>query len=267
MNTFTFASLTPYVGMILRILLLVGIGVPALRLTSKVMGEIALRHKDAVGYILARRAIFYGGIIFITILVLQEFGFHLSPLLGAAGIAGAAVAFASQTAIGNLLSGLFLIGEQSVMPGDYIEFKGVSAKGVAGKVESLNLLSVWLRTDDQKLVRIPNEALLKEGLKNASHFSVRRFDFNVTVARDEHSREVIETIRETIKKNGHASDEKPPVLFVKQFHESAVEIFVGVYVNKNDYLKLYETLPVEIQEALFAKKIQSPCIRYIDLNK
>ena len=35
----------------------------------------------------------------------------VSTLLGAAGIAGIAIGFAAQTSISNLISGLFLIGE------------------------------------------------------------------------------------------------------------------------------------------------------------
>ena len=67
-----------------------------------------------------RKAISYGVSVLVIITVLQQFGFKLTALLGAAGIAGIAIGFAAPTSLSNMISGLFLIWEKPFQVGDVI---------------------------------------------------------------------------------------------------------------------------------------------------
>ena len=71
----------------------------------------------------------------------------LGWIAGAAGIAGVALGFASQTSAANVISGLFLLGERPFEEGDVIEVDGQE-----GMVLSVDLLSVKLRTFDNRYV-------------------------------------------------------------------------------------------------------------------
>lgn len=110
---------------------------------------------------------------------LQVVGIDLSVLLGAAGFVTIAVGFAAQTSTTNFLSGLFLMLESALKVGDFIEVAGLS-----GEVISIDPLSVRMRTFDNRLVRIPNETLVKANLTNLSGFPIRRIDLPLTVPQE-----------------------------------------------------------------------------------
>ncbi|HET8731759.1 MAG TPA: mechanosensitive ion channel domain-containing protein, partial [Moraxellaceae bacterium] len=90
-----------------------------------------------------RRVLHHGLLTLFVITALREMGFHLSVLLGAAGVLSVAIGIASQTSASNLISGLFLIGEGSFAIGDTIRVGQTE-----GEVLAIDLLSVKLVTAD-----------------------------------------------------------------------------------------------------------------------
>ena len=63
--------------------------------------------------LLFQRGSFYLIFGLFVVMAVQQAGFDLTVILGAAGILSVAVGFASQTSASNLISGLFLIGERA----------------------------------------------------------------------------------------------------------------------------------------------------------
>lgn len=127
-------------------------------------------------------------------MALHHLGFNLSVLLGAAGVFSVALGFASQTSISNLISGLFVVSEGAFQVGDTIQ-----VGSTVGDVMSVDMLSVKLRTSDNRYVRIPNEQLIKSEVTNLSKFPIRRFDLTLSVAYDSdiaHVRRVLVKVAE-----------------------------------------------------------------------
>jgi small-conductance mechanosensitive channel len=98
-----------------------------------------------------RKLIRYLGVAFVIVVAL-----NLGAILGAAGVAGIAIGFAAQTSLSNIISGFFLIGERPFELGDVIEIDGIS-----GTVDTIDLLSLTLRTFDNRSVRIPTKPSLR----------------------------------------------------------------------------------------------------------
>src|SRR5438876_8606160 len=105
MNDFSFAQ---YAGNILRIGALILCGVPVVRWSSYLLMRFCTKRFSQHVGLLVGNIIFYGGLLFIGITLLQEFGFNVATLLGAAGVLGIAIGFASQASISNIISGFFL---------------------------------------------------------------------------------------------------------------------------------------------------------------
>lgn len=97
--------------------------------------------------------------------------------LRAAGIAGIAIGFASQTSISNIISGLFLISEKPFAVNDVIK-----AGDTTEIVLSIDLLSIKMRTFDNLYIRVPNEKIIKEELTNVTRFPIRRLNIDISVA-------------------------------------------------------------------------------------
>lgn len=108
-------------------------------------------------------------------ITLNVAGYEISALLGAAGVFGVAVGFASQTTFANVISGIFLMIERSLRVGDVIAFNGVQ-----GRIKDVGLLSHTLKTIDNKLIRIPNELLIKSNVTNVTALGERVIVFTAS---------------------------------------------------------------------------------------
>ena len=165
-----------YAGNCLRIFILIVGGIPFVFWMSKLLARLSSKHVSQHIAVLLRKFMLYGGLLFLLIITLQELGFNVAALLGAAGIFGVAIGFASQAAVSNIISGFFLLFEGSFSVGDIIK-----SGDILGSVESIDLLSVYVRTSDNKLIRLPNEALLKQSLSNLTYYPVKRIDCVVSM--------------------------------------------------------------------------------------
>lgn len=222
-----------YFGSIIRIIVLSIVGIPLMLFMSRWLSSFCTKKFSQYSGILLNRIVLYSGIGFILITILYELGFNVSALLGAAGVFGFAVGFASQTSISNIISGFFLVIEHPFMIGDIIK-----SGEVTGSVESVDLLAVRIRTSDNRLIRLPNEMVLKNSLTNTTFYDKRRFDCIVSIVYTQD----IETIQNQLL-NALASEElflknpKPTVQMYKigtLSYDSTIRIFlmVRVWVEK-----------------------------------
>jgi small conductance mechanosensitive channel len=136
--------------------------------TRKVKKILHIRYSSHIAVLLSN-LFFYTTSIVLAFTILHQSKYNISTLLGAAGIFGIAVGFAAQTTVSNLISGIFLLLEQNFSIGDTIQ---IDAR--EGVIESINLLSTKIRTDDNQIIRIPNENLIKNPVTNFSFFAKRR---------------------------------------------------------------------------------------------
>lgn len=179
----------------IRVGLLVLLGVPFSLLVSRIASRWVIRRYGAQAGLVVGKLVFYPLLLAVFASVLLVLGVSLAPLLGAAGVLGIALGFASQTSVSNIISGFFLLGEQPFVVGDAIQIG--STKGV---VLSVGTLSVQLRTYDNRFVRIPNEVLIKSEVTNLTRFPIRRLEVKVGVTYDtapDHVQQLLLEIAET----------------------------------------------------------------------
>lgn len=248
-----FIGQVPYLMTGLRLLIVLSIGIPIILILSRQVHRYAQKKLSVQVAMLGGKAVRYIGFFLLFLSSLRELGFELTPLLGAAGIMGLAIGFASQTSVSNIISGLFLLSERPFAIGDVIDVGGTS-----GIVMSIDLMSVKLRTFDNKYVRLPNENLIKNTLTNITRHPIRRFDLNLGVAYKEDIGRVIEILKDVADKNPWCLDEPEPIVLFTGFGASELQIFFAVWFSKTDFLQLRSTLIREIKERLDAEGIEIP---------
>jgi small-conductance mechanosensitive channel len=84
-------------------------------------------------------------------LILNELGISIAPILATAGVAGIAIAFGAQSLIRDYFTGFFLLIEDQIREGDVVEISGKS-----GEVEEVTLRYVRLRDVDGFVHFVPN---------------------------------------------------------------------------------------------------------------
>ena len=102
--------------------------------------------------------------------LLWVWGIKITPLLGAAGVAGIAVGFAAKDTVANFFGGIALYFDDTYKLGDYI----VLDDGSAGTVIKVGVRSTTLLTRDEVVVTVPNAALNASKVTNESSPQRRR---------------------------------------------------------------------------------------------
>lgn len=199
----------------------------------------------------------------VIIQALHAVGVDLLGVLGAAGVVGVAVGFASQTALSNLISGIFLVSERSIKLGDYIRVNGEE-----GKVEEVNLLSVSLRQLDNSLVRIPCELMIKNPVVNVTHGLMRRCDYQVGVDYQSDLEKVRAVVLQAAAAEEKVLKDPAPLVTFTQFGESSIDLGVGVWCQNDNYAEVRYHFANTLLKAFEREGIKIPFpVRQILLEK
>jgi small-conductance mechanosensitive channel len=239
------ASLSPEtIKQILWVAVTVVLGYVLVRLLAALTQRYIMRKSTPQRQMIARKAITYLGFFVVLMAVLGELGVKLTALLGAAGIVAVAVGFASQTSVSNIISGLFLISEKPFAIGDVIRIGTTT-----GIIQSIDLLSIKIRTFDNMFVRIPNERILTSEVTNITRFPIRRMDILLQVSYREDLDAVRRTLAEIAVANPWCLDEPAPVIVVNDFREAGIELLFGLWFSKSDFLDLKNSIMQDILKA------------------
>jgi small-conductance mechanosensitive channel len=235
------------------VIVVIAAGIVAIKVLNTITGRITRKYLSQQYKMLIRKGIRYTGSVILLFIVLHLLGVKITALLGAAGIVGIAIGFASQTSMSNLISGLFMISEKPFEIGDVIKMGST-----VGIVMSIDLLSVKIKTFDNQYIRIPNEKLLGSELTNITRFPIRRMDINLGVAYKTDINHLKSVLREIAAANPYCLDEPEPLIVFSNFGDSALEFLFGVWFYKTDYLNLKNSIMQEIKERFDGEGIEIP---------
>jgi small-conductance mechanosensitive channel len=161
-------------------------------------------------------------VVVAIIMVLDEVGIPIAPVLAGFGIAGVAIGFGAQYLIRDLIAGVFIILENQYRVGDV-----VNVAGIGGLVEEITLRKTVLRDLDGIVHHVPNGEI-----KTASNYTrnFSRVNLNISVGYGTDLDQAISVINRVGKEL--AEDEKwrkiiksaPQVLRVDNLGDSGIDI-------------------------------------------
>ncbi|WP_297809647.1 mechanosensitive ion channel family protein [uncultured Methylophaga sp.] len=229
------------------------VGLILARLASRGIKRWSRHRFDVHRQLLMARVATYLVLLVFVVMGLNAIGFNLGVLIGAAGILSVAIGFASQTSASNIISGLFLVAERPFSVGDLIRVGTTT-----GEVLSIDLLSVKLRTFDNLFVRIPNETLIKSEVTTLTRFPIRRIDLAIGVAYKEDIKNVRQVLEQVAGANPLCLDEPKPIFVFLGFGESSLDMQFSVWVKRENFIDLKNSIHEEIKEAFDAEGIEIP---------
>ena len=161
------------------------------------------------------------------VVALGSVGIDLTALAVFSGAVGVGVGLGLQKVVSNLVSGVILLVDRSIKPGDVIEMEGNY-----GWITSLNARYVSLATRDGKEVLIPNEDLITGRVTNWSYSSdLIRQSVNVGVS---YGSDVHLAMRLAIDAAGAVSrilKTPNPTCLLKEFGDSAVNLELRFWIQ------------------------------------
>ncbi len=120
------------------------------------------------------------------------------------------------------------------------------------------MLSVKLRTFDNRFVRIPNESIIKTEVTNITRFPIRRLDVAVGVAYKEDVEKVRRVMLEVAEANPIALLDPAPAVLFDGYGESSLNFIFRVWTARENFLDLKNTIHEEVKDRFDEEGIEIP---------
>ncbi len=195
----------------------------------------------------------YAFFIIVAMYILSLFGMKLSAIWGAVGVSGMIIAFAAQTSVSNIISGIFVLIEKTLKVGDLIT---VGAE--TGIVDDIGLLSVKIHTLDNQMIRIPNSTVINTNLRNTSYFPKRRMTITCSVAYESDLSAALETLKKAPQYCPAVASDPAPAAWIENFGESGVALTLAIWFDAANFLDAKNQAFVAIKRVFDEANIEIP---------
>lgn len=166
-------------------------------------------------------------IVFSSFIVLNTVGIDLSSLALFSGAIGVGVGFGLQKVAGNYISGLILLADRSVKPGDVIQLADA-----VGRVQHMGGRFISVVTRDEKEYLIPNEDLITQQVVNWSHTNnILRLKVGFGVSYKSNPHQIIDWMKGAVKDIERILEDPGPVCFLKEFASSSIDFELHYWIN------------------------------------
>ena len=194
-------------------------------------------------------------IIFIIGLIvgLTALEINIGPVLALIGAAGFVVAFALQETLGNFASGIMILLYRPFDVGDSVEVADVS-----GSVASLNLVSVTIKTFDNRVTIVPNNQVWGSVIVNSSTSATRRIDLVFGIGYADDMAKAQSIMEDLVSSHELVLKDPQPTIRVSELGESSVNFICRPWVKKDDYATVTSDLLRHVKESFDAEGISMP---------
>lgn len=165
--------------------------------------------------------------------VASALGIDVTGIVAMASVLTLSLSLALQNMLANVMGGFTLLSTSPFHSGDYVEIAGQ-----AGTVQEINMTYTKLTTPDNKVVCIPNSAVVASQIVNYSAQETRRVEVVVSASYTMPAQKVIDSLvlAGTVDK---ALLEPAPVAVVTGYGESAINYSLRVWVKTEDYWDVF----------------------------
>ncbi len=168
--------------------------------------------------------VLFGSAFFIG---LKSVGVDLTGLAVLSGAIGVGLGFGLQKVVSNLVSGMIILLDKSIKPGDVI-----SLGDTFGWIESLGARYVSVVTRNGKEYLIPNEDLITGQVVNWSHSNdFVRLDIHFGAAYQDDPHKVRRIAIAAASKVTRVLNHKPPVCHITGFGDSSVDYILRFWIS------------------------------------
>ncbi|HGS5203881.1 TPA: small-conductance mechanosensitive channel MscS [Vibrio cholerae] len=201
--------------------------------------------------------------IIVLIAALSRIGVQTASVVAVIGAAGLAVGLALQGSLSNFAAGVLIVAFRPFKSGDYVEIGGV-----AGSVDSIQIFQTVLKSPDNKMVVVPNSAVIGGAITNYSRHETRRVDMVIGVSYKSDLQKTKRVLRETLEKDPRILKDPDMTIGVLTLADSSINFVVRPWCKTSDYWAVYFDSMQAIKEALDANGIEIPFPQMdVHLNK
>jgi small-conductance mechanosensitive channel len=191
-----------------------------------------------------------------VIFAIDAVGIDLTGLAVLGGLFGVGVGFGLQKIVSNLISGVILLLDKSIKPGDII-----SVSGTYGWVTALGGRYVSVVTRDGVEHLIPNETLISQSVENWTHTQRRtRLKLDVGVHHDSDLRAVIALCEEAARATERVLPDPAPKCLLIELGESSLKLQLRFWIGdaQNGVQNVKSDVLIEIWQRFKQQGVRVP---------
>ncbi|WP_316901604.1 mechanosensitive ion channel domain-containing protein [Pseudodesulfovibrio indicus] len=200
-----------------------------------------------------KNIIYYALLAAVVIAALGQAGINVTSFLAVLGAAGLAVGLALKDSLSNFAAGVMLILLKFFRKGDY-----VTVGGQSGTVSAINIFNTVLTTPDNKVITVPNSAVLGGTITNVTANDTRRVDMVFGIGYDDDLLKAKKTLERIISEEPRILPEPAPVIQVNELGDSSVNFVVRPWTKTGDYWGVYFAITEKVKLVFDAEGISIP---------
>jgi small-conductance mechanosensitive channel len=162
-----------------------------------------------------------------VLIIFQTLGLDLTTLAFISGGLSVGIGFGLQEIVANFISGVMLLFEQSLRPGDI-----VTVDGEMGEVKNLSIRATTVSTFDNVELVVPNQRFLTSTVRTFTKTNrLIRVLIPVGVSYHSDSREVRDILLAVARRHNLVQDDPEPAVHFVGFGDSSLDFRLAVWVD------------------------------------
>lgn len=228
---------TPLLNTVFRVVIIAVIGTLLIRIISRMLKKILESSRlEKAAHSLIKTVVKTVLYVLLGLILASSVGIDVTGIVALASVASLAVSLALQNMLANVIGGFTLLYTHPFSSGDYVEIAGQS-----GTVVEVGIAYTRLTTPDNKLVSIPNNAVVAAEIVNYTVTGTRRVEVNVSTGYAADPQLVIATLLECARDDRVLADPAPFATLLT-YGESAIGYTLRVWVKTDDYWDVYHKI-------------------------
>ncbi|MCJ2162961.1 MULTISPECIES: mechanosensitive ion channel domain-containing protein [unclassified Pseudodesulfovibrio] len=245
---------TEYGVRILIALVIFVVGRMVARTLAKASQKIMLKaNVDETLSTFLKNIVFYALLAAVVIAALGQAGINITSFLAVLGAAGLAIGLALKDSLSNFAAGVMLILLKFFKKGDY-----VTVGGESGTVTTINIFNTVLTTPDNKVITVPNSAVLGGTITNVTANDTRRVDLVIGIGYDDDLLKAKQVLQRIVSEEPRVLAEPAPLIEVLELGNSSVNFVVRPWCKTGDYWGVYFALTEKVKLVFDQEGISIP---------
>lgn len=200
------------------------------------------------------RNLVYGVLVAVLVaMALAALGVSPAPMVAALGTAGLAIGLALQGSLSNLAWGVLLIMFRPFRVGDY-----VTAGGIDGTVQSINLMHTLLVLPDNREAIVPNAKVGSDAILNFNRLGTRRIDLKIGVGWRDDLEQAMAALRQVLADEPRVLAEPAPGVWVDGIAGQTVTLVLRGWVKSPDVWATQTALLRAVKKRIDAGELSLP---------
>ena len=207
------------------------IGLLVIRLVMKILTKALEKSKlERAAHSLIKTLARTVMLVLLMLIIAASVGIDVTGVVALASVATLAVSLALQNMLANVIGGFTLLYTHPFRSGDYVEIAGQS-----GTVQEIGMSYTKLATPDNKLVSIPNNAVVAAEIVNYTITGTRRVSIDISASYQTPPQLVIDSLLAAADDSRILDDPAKPAAVLTGYGESAMNYSLRFWVNTDDY--------------------------------